>query len=86
MAIFGCGGVGLGAVAASSFRGAKTIAVDVSDEKLEKPPARRGRHIRSTQCDSHCTSGLRNLPMDEARTWSSKRLGCQKRFVQRQKR
>ncbi len=35
VAILGCGGVGLGAVAASSFRGAKTIAVDVSDEKLE---------------------------------------------------
>jgi len=34
VAIVGCGGVGLGAVAASSYRGARTIAVDVSDEKL----------------------------------------------------
>jgi threonine dehydrogenase-like Zn-dependent dehydrogenase len=34
VAIFGCGGVGLGAVAASSFRGAKTIAVDLEDAKL----------------------------------------------------
>ena len=34
VAIIGCGGVGLGAVAASGFRGATTIAVDVSDEKL----------------------------------------------------
>lgn len=33
-AIFGCGGVGLGAIAASGFRGAKTIAVDVDDRKL----------------------------------------------------
>jgi len=33
--IFGCGGVGLGAVAASAFRGARTIAIDVDDEKLE---------------------------------------------------
>ncbi|HLH36547.1 MAG TPA: zinc-binding alcohol dehydrogenase family protein [Alloacidobacterium sp.] len=35
VAIFGCGGVGLGAIAASSFRGAKTIAIDVDDGKLE---------------------------------------------------
>ena len=34
VAIFGCGGVGLGAVAASSFRGATTIAVDLDDAKL----------------------------------------------------
>jgi threonine dehydrogenase-like Zn-dependent dehydrogenase len=34
VAIFGCGGVGLGAVAASAFRGAKTIAIDVDDRKL----------------------------------------------------
>jgi threonine dehydrogenase-like Zn-dependent dehydrogenase len=35
VAVLGCGGVGLGAVAAASFRGAQTIAVDVDDEKLE---------------------------------------------------
>jgi threonine dehydrogenase-like Zn-dependent dehydrogenase len=35
VAIFGCGGVGLGAVAASAFRGARTIAIDVEDGKLE---------------------------------------------------
>jgi len=35
VAIFGCGGVGLGAVAASAFRGGKTIAIDVDDGKLE---------------------------------------------------
>lgn len=35
VAIFGCGGVGLGAVAACHFRGARTIAVDISDEKLD---------------------------------------------------
>jgi threonine dehydrogenase-like Zn-dependent dehydrogenase len=34
VAIFGCGGVGLGAIAASGFRGAKTIAVDLEDAKL----------------------------------------------------
>jgi 2-desacetyl-2-hydroxyethyl bacteriochlorophyllide A dehydrogenase len=35
VAIFGCGGVGLGAVAAASSRGARTICIDVDDEKLE---------------------------------------------------
>lgn len=35
VAIFGCGGVGLGAVAASNVRGATTICVDVTNEKLE---------------------------------------------------
>ncbi len=35
VAVIGCGGVGLGAVAASSYRGARTIAVDVSDQKLQ---------------------------------------------------
>jgi threonine dehydrogenase-like Zn-dependent dehydrogenase len=34
VAIFGCGGVGLGAVAAAGFRGAKTIAIDLDDDKL----------------------------------------------------
>jgi threonine dehydrogenase-like Zn-dependent dehydrogenase len=34
VAVFGCGGVGLGAIAASHFAGATTIAVDISVEKL----------------------------------------------------
>ena len=35
VAIFGCGGVGLGALAAAAVRGARVIGVDVDDEKLE---------------------------------------------------
>jgi threonine dehydrogenase-like Zn-dependent dehydrogenase len=35
VAVFGCGGVGLGAIAASRFAGALTIAVDLDDRKLE---------------------------------------------------
>jgi 2-desacetyl-2-hydroxyethyl bacteriochlorophyllide A dehydrogenase len=35
VAIFGCGGVGLGAIAASHFAGATTIAVDLDDDKLQ---------------------------------------------------
>jgi len=34
VAVIGCGGVGLGAVAGSSMRGARTIGIDVDDEKL----------------------------------------------------
>ena len=35
VAVFGCGGVGLGAISAAAFRGATVIAIDVSDIKLE---------------------------------------------------
>jgi threonine dehydrogenase-like Zn-dependent dehydrogenase len=35
VAIIGCGGVGLGSVAASGFIGARTIAIDVDDKKLQ---------------------------------------------------
>lgn len=35
VAVMGCGGVGLGAVAAAGFRGARTIGIDVDDSKLE---------------------------------------------------
>lgn len=34
VAVFGCGGVGLGAIAGAAFRGALVIAVDVDDAKL----------------------------------------------------
>jgi 2-desacetyl-2-hydroxyethyl bacteriochlorophyllide A dehydrogenase len=34
VAVIGCGGVGLGAVAAAAFRGAVTVAIDVDDAKL----------------------------------------------------
>ncbi len=35
VAVFGCGGVGLGAIASAAFRGARTIAIDMDDAKLE---------------------------------------------------
>jgi threonine dehydrogenase-like Zn-dependent dehydrogenase len=35
VAIFGCGGVGLGALAASHYAGARTIGIDIDDAKLE---------------------------------------------------
>jgi threonine dehydrogenase-like Zn-dependent dehydrogenase len=44
VAIMGCGGVGLGAVAASNSRGARTICIDVDDEKLELARLAGGTH------------------------------------------
>ena len=35
VAVFGCGGIGLGAIAGAAFAGARTIAIDVDDNKLE---------------------------------------------------
>jgi 2-desacetyl-2-hydroxyethyl bacteriochlorophyllide A dehydrogenase len=35
VAVFGCGGVGLGAIAGAAFRGAQVIGIDVDDRKLE---------------------------------------------------
>ena len=35
VAVFGCGGVGLGAIAAAHVAGARTIGVDLDDRKLE---------------------------------------------------
>lgn len=34
VAVFGCGGVGLGAIAGAAFRGARAIAIDLDDGKL----------------------------------------------------
>jgi threonine dehydrogenase-like Zn-dependent dehydrogenase len=35
VAVFGCGGIGLGAISGAAFAGARTIAIDVDDAKLE---------------------------------------------------
>lgn len=48
VAIFGCGGVGLGAVAASSARGARIICIDIDDGKLELARAAGGSHTINT--------------------------------------
>ena len=49
VAIFGCGGVGLGAVAASAFRGATTVAMDVDDAKLEIARKAGAAHVIHTK-------------------------------------
>jgi threonine dehydrogenase-like Zn-dependent dehydrogenase len=48
VAIIGCGGVGLGAVAASAFRGATTIGIDVDDDKLRIASQAGAKHTINT--------------------------------------
>lgn len=50
--ILGCGGVGLGAVAASNARGARTICVDMDDEKLVVARAAGGSDAINTAKES----------------------------------
>ena len=45
VAVYGCGGVGLGAIAGVAFRGAVTVAIDVDDEKLGIAKACGATHI-----------------------------------------
>ena len=54
VAIYGCGGVGLGAVSAAAFRGAVVIAIDVDDKKLAIAEKAGAQHlINSTRDDVH---------------------------------
>ena len=52
VAVFGCGGVGLGAIAACGFRGAKTIAVDLDDRKLTLALRAGATHVINTSKES----------------------------------
>ena len=45
VAVYGCGGVGLGAISGAAFRGAVTVAIDVDDEKLGIAEACGATHI-----------------------------------------
>lgn len=54
VAIIGCGGVGLGAVAGAAFRGATVIGVDLDDAKLATAQKAGAAHlIHSTREDLH---------------------------------
>jgi threonine dehydrogenase-like Zn-dependent dehydrogenase len=48
VAVFGCGGIGLGAIAAAAFRGARTIAIDMDDRKLEVARKAGAQHLIHT--------------------------------------
>lgn len=52
VAVFGCGGVGLGAIAGAAFRGATTIAVDVDEGKLET--ARKAGALHAIHNEGDC--------------------------------
>jgi threonine dehydrogenase-like Zn-dependent dehydrogenase len=52
VAVIGCGGVGLGSIAASSFIGAHTIAIDVDDRKLELARKAGATEVINTERDS----------------------------------
>ncbi len=48
VAIFGCGGVGLGAVAGAAFRGATVIGLDLDDDKLAIARKAGATHLVNT--------------------------------------
>lgn len=52
VAVYGCGGVGLGAIAGSAFRGAATIAIDLDDDKLETARAAGATHLIHSRRES----------------------------------
>jgi threonine dehydrogenase-like Zn-dependent dehydrogenase len=54
VAVFGCGGVGLGAISAAAFRGATVIAIDIDDAKLEMAGKAGAIHlVNSTRDNLH---------------------------------
>jgi len=48
VAVFGCGGVGLGAIASAAFAGATTIAIDMDDAKLAIARKAGAAHLINT--------------------------------------
>jgi threonine dehydrogenase-like Zn-dependent dehydrogenase len=51
VAVIGCGGVGLGAIAAASFRGANTIVIDVDDQKLSLARQAGAAHVINSKTE-----------------------------------
>jgi threonine dehydrogenase-like Zn-dependent dehydrogenase len=49
VAVFGCGGVGLGAVAGARERGATTIAIDIDEGKLALAKLAGAKHVINTK-------------------------------------
>lgn len=52
VAVFGCGGIGLGAIAGAAFRGARTIAIDIDDAKLEIARSAGATHVINSGLES----------------------------------
>ena len=53
VAVFGCGAIGLGAITGAHFEGARVIAIDIDDRKLEK-----GRACGATEVVNSLNSDL----------------------------
>jgi threonine dehydrogenase-like Zn-dependent dehydrogenase len=54
VAVFGCGGVGLGAVSGAAFRGARVVGIDVDDDKLATAREAGAAHtVNSAAGDLH---------------------------------
>ena len=51
VAVFGCGGVGLGAVAGAAFRGATVIGIDLDEAKLATALKAGAAHVINTKQD-----------------------------------
>lgn len=60
VAIWGCGGIGLGAIAASAFRGANTVAIDMDDEKLRIAGKAGAKHLINTETED-CHARLQEI-------------------------
>lgn len=60
VAVFGCGGIGLGAIAGATFRNARTIAIDVDDAKLQVARRAGATHLIHSG-DEDVTERLREL-------------------------
>jgi threonine dehydrogenase-like Zn-dependent dehydrogenase len=48
VAVFGCGGIGLGAISGAAFRNAEVIAIDMDDKKLEIARKAGAQHTINT--------------------------------------
>ena len=56
VAIIGCGVVGLGAIAASAFRAARVIAIDVDDRKLAVAAQAGAAHLINSRTENFTTN------------------------------
>ena len=61
VAIFGCGGVGLGAIAGAARRGATVIGIDVDDAKLSLAEDSRCNPCHPLATRTSCMKRLREL-------------------------
>ena len=52
VAVFGCGAIGLGAIAGCAFRGARVVAVDIDSAKLELAQRAGARHVVNSAAGS----------------------------------